>query len=130
MNLKQKHSIGLVILVMSFSVGHANQNSLQHLEQYRAKGISQMDAAKGRQLWYSTVNKRSCTSCHGDDPGNTGKHAKTGKLIQPMALSANPDRYQDSKKIEKWFLRNCKWTFGRQCDAQEKADILTWLSTQ
>ncbi len=130
MNLKHKHSIGTVILIMSLSVAHASENSLQYLEQYRAMGISQMDRAKGQQLWYSTVNRRGCTSCHGNDPGNPGKHNKTGKLIQPMAFSVNSDRYQDGKKIEKWFFRNCKWTFGRQCSPQEKADILTWLSSQ
>jgi len=47
-----------------------------------------------------------------------------------MALSVSPGRYQDGNKIEKWLLRNCKWTLGRQCSLQEKADLLTWLSSQ
>jgi len=93
-------------------------------------GAVMADQDKGRQLWNSIVNERSCTTCHGDDATETGKHIKTGKIIQPMALSVNGERYQDDKKIEKWFLRNCKWTFGRQCSTQEKADILNWLSNQ
>lgn len=93
-------------------------------------GAVMADQGKGRQLWNSVVNERSCTSCHGDDPTQMGKHIKTGKTIQPMALSVNGERYQDDKKVEKWFLRNCKWTFGRQCSAQEKAGILSWLSNQ
>ena len=34
------------------------------------------------------------------------------------------------KKIEKWFKRNCKEAWGRECTAQEKADFLTYLITQ
>ncbi|MEA3244387.1 MAG: DUF1924 domain-containing protein, partial [Pseudomonadota bacterium] len=33
----------------------------------------------------------------------------------------------DGKKIEKWFKRNCKWTLGRECTAQEKADFLAYI---
>jgi hypothetical protein len=92
--------------------------------------IAIADQNKGQQLWNSVVNERSCTTCHGDRPADTGKHVKTGKIIQPMALSVNGKRFQDRKKVEKWFLRNCKWTFGRLCSAEEKADILSWLSNQ
>jgi len=47
-----------------------------------------------------------------------------------MAVSVNPERYRNEKKIRKWLLRNCKWTFARECSAQEKSDILTWLIQQ
>jgi len=125
-----KLTIGLLVSVMISGTAQAGQGPLQHLETYRQMGIDRVDEQNGQLLWYSTVNERSCTSCHGDDPDSAGKHLKTGKVIQPMALSVNPGRYQDARKIEKWFLRNCKWTFGRECDTQEKADILTWLSSQ
>ena len=46
-----------------------------------------------------------------------------------MAPSVNPKRFTDLKKVEKWFRRNCKWTWGRECNAQEKADILQWPNT-
>jgi len=104
--------------------------SIEQLEVYRQQGIDQVDRERGRQLWYATVDQRSCTTCHGEKPVNVGKHAKTGKAIEPMALSANPERFGDAKKIEKWFLRNCKWTLGRECSTQEKADILAWLASQ
>ena len=93
-------------------------------------GAVMADQNRGRQLWNSIVNDRSCTSCHGDEPSKMGKHIKTGKIIQPMALSVNSERFRDDKKIEKWLLRNCKWTFGRPCSTQEKADIISWLSNQ
>ena len=47
-----------------------------------------------------------------------------------MARSVNPERLTEVKKLNKWFLRNCKWTYGRECTAQEKGDILVWLSDQ
>lgn len=71
----------------------------------------------------------SCASCHGNDPTATGKHAKTGKAIQPLAPSANPRRFTDPAKVEKWFRRNCKDVLGRVCTAQEKGDVLTYLLT-
>lgn len=44
-----------------------------------------------------------------------------------MSPAVNPKRLSDPKKIEKWFLRNCKWTLGRECTPQEKGDYLTYL---
>ncbi len=120
------------LLAMAFTSAalFAASDPIDQLEVYRQMGVKQSDPARGRQLWYATAGQRSCTSCHGDQPANSGKHIQTGKVIEPMARSVNPERFQSSKKIEKWFLRNCKWTFGRQCSTQEKADILTWLSGQ
>ena len=129
MKNKSLNFLGMALLYVAASTVQANSVD-KHLQTYKQQGAPQADAAKGEQLWYASQNKRSCSSCHGAKPGDTGKHVKTRKLIEPMAVSANPDRYQDSKKIEKWFLRNCKWTFGRTCSVQEKADILTWLASQ
>jgi len=76
------------------------------------------------------TGERGCVSCHGENPTASGTHVKTGKSIEPMAPSVNPARFRSAKKIDKWFLRNCKWTYGRECSTQEKADILTWLAGQ
>jgi hypothetical protein len=116
------------LLVTGYALAAAGR--VAHLDTYRQQGVERTDAAKGRQLWYAAAGERSCTSCHGEVPAAAGKHVKTGKPIEPMAPSVNPERYRSAKKIEKWFLRNCKWTFGRECSAQEKADILTWLASQ
>ena len=35
----------------------------------------------------------SCASCHGNPPVGQGKHAKTGKPIEPLAPAANPRRH-------------------------------------
>lgn len=118
------------VTLMAAIAASAAQPPIEQLDSYRQQGVERADAARGKQLWYASVDERSCTLCHGQNPAAVGKHARTGKEIAPMAPSVNPERYQSSKKIEKWFLRNCKWTFGRECNAQEKADILTWLAGQ
>ena len=88
---------------------------------------AQPDPEAGKQLWYQDFDGRSCTSCHGQSPKDMGKHQKTGRPIEPMALSVNPERFSDPAKTEKWFLRNCRWTLGRECTSNEKTNILAWL---
>ncbi|NEX20168.1 DUF1924 domain-containing protein [Thiorhodococcus mannitoliphagus] len=94
------------------------------------------DAAAGKAGWVKEYPQadgspaRSCATCHGTDLKQSGKHAKTGKVIEPMAPSVNPQRLSDEKKIAKWLLRNCKWTLGRECSAEEKADFLAYIKTQ
>ena len=44
-----------------------------------------------------------------------------------MAPSVASGRYTDPGKVEKWFGRNCLWTWGRECTAQEKGDLLEYL---
>ena len=130
MDLKSISALALVSMLIFSGHVTAAAGPIEHLDTYRQHGVEQTDAVRGRQLWYAAAGERSCTSCHGARPEVTGRHAKTGKAIEPMALSVNPGRYQSAKKIEKWFLRNCKWTYGRECSSQEKADILTWLADQ
>lgn len=69
----------------------------------------------------------SCASCHTPDPTATGKHAVTGRRLQPLAPSANPARFTDAAKAEKWFRRNCRDVLDRECTAAEKADVIAWL---
>lgn len=69
----------------------------------------------------------SCTTCHTQDPSNVGR-TRVGKEIAPMAVSKSPDRFTDSAKVEKWFTRNCNTVLGRDCTAQEKGDIITYLA--
>jgi hypothetical protein len=71
----------------------------------------------------------ACTSCHAKDPRTPGQ-TPTGKAIDPVAVSASPDRYTDSAKVEKWFRRNCNEVLGRQCTPVEKGDWLTWMISQ
>jgi hypothetical protein len=103
------------------------------LELYQAEGAGPFSVAQGSVAWQRTVldNKsgksRSCSDCHGDELGKPGRHIKTGKRIEPLAPSVNSKRLSDPKKIEKWFKRNCKWTWGRVCTPQERGDLLLFL---
>ena len=70
----------------------------------------------------------ACASCHTDSPLNPGQHAITGKSIRPLAIAANPERFADPAKVEKWFGRNCKEVVGRACTPAEKADFVAYMS--
>lgn len=101
------------------------------LEALAAEAAEPFTAEAGYRTWYRVeANGRSCTTCHGETLTVPGRHEKTGKPIEPMARSVNPERLTERKMMDKWFLRNCKWTYGRECTAQEKGDILVWLSGQ
>jgi hypothetical protein len=106
----------------------------ERLSDYQRQGAKNFSAQAGEALWNKEFTdarsgeKRSCASCHHANLAQAGKHAETGKPIKPMKPAANPERLTDAKKIEKWFLRNCKWTYGRECTAQEKGDFLTFIN--
>ena len=103
------------------------------LKQYEKQGASAFNASTAQALWTrdfpdaKSGEKRRCSQCHTEDLRRTGKHAVTGKVIEPLAPSANPKRLTDPEHIEKWFLRNCKWTMGRECTPQEKGDFLAMI---
>ncbi len=125
----------LAISVIPLSHVHAENRVVQNLfEQYASQGVTQPSAERGEKLWqqrFSATGKfseRSCTSCHTSNINKSGKHIRTNKVIKPMSPTENPKRLTNMKKVNKWFKRNCKWTFGRECSAQEKADILAYLS--
>jgi hypothetical protein len=69
----------------------------------------------------------SCATCHTDDPRRGGKHAVTGKAIEPLAPAANPARFTDAAKTDKWFRRNCRDVLKRECSPQEKGDVVAYL---
>ena len=88
-------------------------------------------AARGEQFFKSRHGTDwSCASCHTQSPAQPGQHAQTGKSIEPLAPAANPQRFTDAAKVEKWFRRNCNDVLGRACSAQEKGDVVQYLLTQ
>jgi len=100
------------------------------LARYSASAKAPAEPARGQQFFTTTHGREwSCSSCHGALPVKEGKHASTGKLIQPMAPAFNAERFTDSAKTEKWFRRNCNDVVGRECTAGEKADLIAWLLT-
>ncbi|MFO1465537.1 MAG: DUF1924 domain-containing protein [Steroidobacteraceae bacterium] len=86
-------------------------------------------AERGRALYEHKGKDWSCSSCHTADPRQAGEHAVTSKAIRPLAPSANPERFTDAAKVEKWFRRNCRDVLGRECTPLEKGDFITWLTS-
>jgi len=72
----------------------------------------------------------SCTACHTDNPRQTGRNAKTGRPIDPVAVSVNPKRFTDAAEVEKQFTRDCKNVLGRECTPREKGDYITFMMGQ
>ncbi len=123
----------LAALLAGAPFGHAladNTTVNQLLQDYARQGAATANASQGQQLWQQTFTQngeRSCATCHTKDLTQNGKHVKTRKLIKPMSPSVNPERLSNIKKVNKWFKRNCKWTLGRECTAQEKSDLLVYI---
>jgi hypothetical protein len=130
--MNKKHiSIIAMLVAMPF---YAQADAVSELKAgYQAQGAGPFSANAGETLWNKnfvdakTGKERNCTTCHATDLKSQGKHARTGKIIEAMAPSVNSKRLTEVKKIKKWFVRNCKWTMGRECTAQEKGDFLAFL---
>jgi len=128
----------IVGIILSFFFSFAQASVIDNmLQQYTAEGGKNFSAARGEQMWktdYPDRDKpgavRNCSTCHGDDLKIPGKHAKTGKTIDPFSVKVNSERFTDPKFIEKWFKRNCKWVLNRVCTSQEKGDFLMYLRNQ
>ena len=132
----------VLLLVLGAAMGSAVQAGPREdlLNRYASDAkasdpkFSTFSAARGQALHTArhTTGKPdtpACTQCHGDKPRNAGR-TPTGKSIEPMAVSANPTRYSDPAKVEKWFRRNCNEVLGRACTPAEKGDWLAYMISQ
>ncbi len=123
-------SLIAIVMLLSATTVTASEMTATMLKEFGEKVEQPFSAEAGKLFWYKDNNGRSCTTCHTESLMARGRHERTGKIIEPMAPSVNPERLTKRKKINKWFLRNCKWTIGRECTIKEKGDILLWLSQQ
>jgi len=133
-----KRRLNLVFSVLALFGACASQAAGldELLQRYARESERPFDAQTGAVNWRREIvpgsagQPRSCASCHGDTLASEGRHARTRKRIAPLSPSVNPERLTDAVKIEKWLLRNCKWTWGRECTAQEKGDFLLFISNK
>jgi Domain of unknown function (DUF1924) len=93
-------------------------------------GFSGFSARRGEAFFNASHGGDwSCASCHTRNPLAAGRHAITGKTIAPLAPAANPERFTNAARVDKWLRRNCKDVLGRVCTAQEKGDALEYLKS-
>ena len=128
-SMKTKLVIALVRLVAAAQAAHAQSTSpTQMLRAYEAEAGTRGRPDRG-QAFFTTRHggEWSCASCHGQVPTGTGRHAVTGKSMDPLAPVFNPRAFTDERRVAKWFRRNCKDVVQRECTPTEKADVLAWL---
>ena len=100
----------------------------QQLERLSTQAGAPGQAERGRAFFTSRHGGEwACASCHGNPPTGAGKHAATGKAIEPLAPAFNPQAFTDTARVDKWLRRNCKDVVQRECTATEKADVLAYL---
>lgn len=125
----------LAMLGMVSTLALAAETPASLMTQYAQKAgvpVSGLSAQRGAALYRTEHPGRdaqpvSCASCHTASPTQAGR-TRVGKRIEPLAPIANPERFTDAAKVEKWFRRNCMDVLQRECSAQEKGDFIAWLS--
>lgn len=124
---KRRSLMGMICLFSSLTWAITPEEMLTEF----SKAAGQKAQADKGQVFFTTTHGKewSCSSCHTKQPTVEGQHASTRKVISPLAPAANAKRFTDMGKTEKWFRRNCNDVLGRECTANEKADVLAWLLT-
>jgi hypothetical protein len=120
---------GLVALAVAVPAAHA-ATPAELLAGYVAQAGSPASPGRGEALFNTNFGKDlelSCGSCHGAVPTKASRHAISEKRLEPLAPAFNDKRFTDRSKVEGWFRINCKDVMARECTAQEKADVLSWL---
>ena len=123
-------TLALAALTLAFTVGTARAGDPLPAIKASAQATGNFtgfSAERGAVFFRTRGADWSCTTCHTPDPRKPGRHTVTGKPIEPMAPAMNPQRLTDAAKVEKWFKRNCKDVLDRECTAQEKGDLITYL---
>ncbi len=112
------------------AVKAADTSPAAQLQYWTQQAKAPANAEQGK-VFFNTRRKQdlSCATCHGDNPLAPGKHSSTGKVLKPLAPAANPQSFTDAAKIDKWFRRNCNEVVGRECSAQEKANVIAYLTS-
>jgi cytochrome c peroxidase len=123
---------GLMLLSASAAAADNPAAFMARYAQQAGVAVTALSPARGEALFRNEHPGRdgttqSCASCHSANPKQAGQ-TRVGKRIEPLAPAANPQRFTDAAKVEKWFRRNCTDVLQRECSAQEKGDYIAWLS--
>ena len=119
------------LLAVPAPAGAADTSPAQQLARFAAEAGATGQAERGRVFFTERHGGQwSCSSCHGSPPTAAGKHANTGKVIDPLAPAFNAAAFTSTARVDKWFRRNCNDVLKRECTAGEKADVLAYLLAQ
>ncbi len=123
-----------VLLALALPLGPAVQaqptTAAQLLADYSAQVGAAASAARGQAFFNRSFGRDfdNCAACHGAVPNRPGKDLVSEKPIAAMAPAAAPaTRFADKAKTEYLWRLNCRDVVGRECSAQEKADVMSWL---
>ena len=131
----------LLILFCAASLSAASPEVTQYIVSLQSEAAQAdpafkgFDAKRGELLFTSEyLGKKgktiACTSCHTANLTVKGENFFTGKVIEPLAPSANPLRLTDAKEVKKWLRRNFNDVYNREGTAQEKGDVLRYIMTK
>jgi cytochrome c peroxidase len=119
--------------VTGMSLSALAASPAQILSQLQAEAGDNGSAERGKTLFlekFSGTKVESCAACHTPNPKASGRHVRTHKTIEPLAPSANPQRFTDMAKVEKWFKRNCNEVLSRACTPREKVDFVAYMLSE
>ena len=129
-----KHIAWTSLLLLSASAAAADTPAsfMARYAQQAGVAVTALSPARGEALYRGEHPGKNgatqrCASCHTANPKQAGQ-TRVGKRIEPLAPAANPQRFTDAAKVEKWFRRNCTDVLARECSAQEKGDFIAWLN--
>lgn len=126
--------ITTITILLSANAAQAGEEILRVYEAQEKKSdpsFQKFSAAEGEKIFRTErVNakgvKVSCMTCHTNDPKKEGL-TRANKVVAPLAPSANKERFTDMAKVEKWFKRNCKDVYDRECTNTEKGHFTKWI---
>lgn len=117
-----------ILLGQPLAATAADTTPARQLERFATQAGRPGEAASGEAFFTARHGGEwSCSTCHRAPPSTPGRHASTGKAIDPIAPSANPAALTDTARVDKWFRRNCRDVLSRECTPAEKADVVAYL---
>jgi mono/diheme cytochrome c family protein len=128
----RKLHVSLVLCLLAWSLGPAQAQvttAQALLASYTAQAGGSASAERGQAFFTRRFGRDfdSCAACHTATPTRPGKDLVSEKTIAPLAPAAHAPRFTDKARAEYRWAQNCKDVVGRECSAQEKADVMSWL---
>lgn len=83
-----KKTILIITALFACQTAFAQTAIEEAFKTYSQNGKLKFDARRGQALWTKKFpgkngKTRQCSTCHGKDLSKNGKHAKSGKTIEP-----------------------------------------------